>query len=166
MEATTVLVDAFYRVAENKLTISEKPIIDAVPVGDTTAIKIEGDTLTQAFPGAPEVRKERIGRAEPGRDPIVGAWRYRHPTGAIAYERYTPDGQMSLRLPMTSSTGCYKMEAGKVALARAQGGGLNGSFEMKGEDLVLTFADKSVTYRKEPAGAWYEREKVDIKPPR
>jgi hypothetical protein len=166
VESTSVLVDGFYRIADGKLMISEKPIVDAAATGDSTPFQIDGDTLVQRAPGAPEIRKQRLGKAEPGKDPIVGAWRYRHPTGATAYERYTPDGQMSLRLPMTSSTGCYKMEAGKVTLSRSQGGDLNGTFEMKGEDLVLTFADQSAAYRKEPAGAWYEREKVDIKPPR
>jgi hypothetical protein len=163
VEATTVLVDGFYRVAGDKLMISEKPIVDAAATGDSTLFKVEGDTLTQQLPGAPAVHKQRIGKAEPGQDPIVGAWRYQHPTGPTAFERYTPDGQMSLRIPMTSSTGCYKMAAGKVSLTPKQGPGMDGTFEVKGEDLVLTFGDRSSAYRKEPAGPWYERETITVR---
>jgi hypothetical protein len=169
VEATSVLVDMYYRVSAGRLTISEKPIVDVdtTAAGDSFPIKIEGDTLTQQQPAGPRLRKERVGHAEPGKDPIVGIWRFRHPTGGTAYERYTPDGQIYFRMPMTSSVGCYKLDGQKLALTRAKEGGVDGTFEMKGEDLVLNFAGKDPgTYTKEPAGPWYEREKVDVKPPR
>lgn len=167
VEATAVLVDMYYRATGDQLTLSEKPVVETAEAGNSFPIKIEGDTLTQEMPGGPKIRKERIGGTETGKAPIVGVWRYRHPTGGLAFERYTSDGQVYLRIPLTSSLGCYKLDGPKLSLTRNQKEDVSGTFEMKGEDLALNFAGKEPgTYRKDVAGPWYDRDKVDLKPPK
>src|SRR4051812_13001858 len=117
VEATTVIVDSTYHVSGDRL------LLDAMSEDQTIArdgveFRVEGDLLIAKAPDGPEVRKQRVGKAEPGSPPIVGIWRFRHDTGAIAYEKYGADGRVSLRLPLASSTGCYKVQGDRLAMSK------------------------------------------------
>jgi hypothetical protein len=166
VEATTVLVDTYYRVSGDRLIISEKPIADTGDAGSSIPFKIEGNTLIQKERSGPSVRKERVGLSESGQAPIVGVWRYRHYTGAIAFERYTPEGRMYFRLPMTSSAGCYVSGGAKLTLARPNEKETQASFELGIDDLALRFPGREpARYHRAPAGPWYERERIDFQSP-
>ena len=150
VEATTVMVSFNYRVDGDRLIVEEVP---------ETRIEIQGDTLTQTGPNGSTIKKERIGKAEKGSPAIVGIWRYRHDTGAIAFEKYTEDGRMLLRLPLAGSTGCYTITGGRLSMTSPGRGSKEIPFESQADELVLHGPGKeATTYAREPAGAWYDRE--------
>jgi hypothetical protein len=110
------------------------------------------------------VRKESL-EAKQSSSSIVGAWRYRHYTGAIAFERYTSDGLLQFRLPMTSSSGCYSVEKNRINLIQnAKKTAI--PFKLISGQLSLENANKPPSlYHRETAGAWYPRDMIDYKPP-
>ena len=152
VEAATVIVNFTYQVSGDRLTIHEVK-------GDQGAVRIEiqGDTLIQTQPDGSTLKKERLGKAEEGSPAIVGAWRYRHPTGVTAYERYTPDGRMLFRLPMTSTAGCYKVEGGRLSFIKDGGKETTLSMEMKSGELILKSPGKpGAVYGRAEGGPWYD----------
>jgi hypothetical protein len=161
VEAVTVLVDMYYHASGGRVVIDEKPIAGTGDANQSMPFRIEGGTLIQE-----DARKERIGALESAvQATIVGAWRYRHYTGAMAFEQYTPEGRLYFRLPMTSSVGCYQVDGAKLTLADQKE--TRGSFDLRIDDLVLHFPGKEpVKYYRDPAGPWYERERIDIQLPR
>ena len=91
---------------------------------------------------------------------IIGDWRYCHPTGAIAYERYTDAGRWLFRLPMRPSKGRYVLSGNTLTLTKPQPPDVKLTLEVPGEDLVvLESAGGKVGYRRAKAGAWYELER-------
>ena len=64
----------------------------------------EGDVMQ--FDGVSTRR--RVSPATQGVHPIVGVWTYEHYTKSTAYERFSADGKMDLRIPMPGrSNGRY-----------------------------------------------------------
>lgn len=164
VEAVTVIVDMSYRVSGDRLILGEEPTTGAGDPG--ISFRFESDTFVVEPPEGPAVRKERIGQREPGQSPIVGMWRYRHYTGAVAFERYTPEGRLHLRLPMSSSQGCYTLAGTRLTLDHSCQKKVHVSLAWQGTDLALTLpGQKAAIYRKDPAGPWYERERIDLQPP-
>jgi hypothetical protein len=163
VEAITVLVSFDYRVDGDQLSVSETP--GGKP--DAVTFRIAGDTLTQPGPDGAPVRKERVGKAEEGSPPLVGVWRYRHYTGGIAFERYTPDGKLDFRLPMRGSTGCFRIAGDRLSLLRRGQKETRLQFTRNGDGLALGYAGapKPTAYERSAAGPWYDREHIDIKLP-
>ena len=160
--AVTVLVNAYYRVEGNRLVMSETP---GGKEEGSQQFRIEANRFVQIGPNGSVLRKDRINRA-PGTQSIVGDWRYRHYTGAMAFERYTDDGQMLFRLPLKSSAGCYSLNDRGLSWS-PQGRKALTSYQVRGNTLALQNAAKPDTvFVRAPAGPWYEREHLDINPPR
>ena len=156
VEATTVMVETVYRIAGDHLIVGESP----EKALDST-FRIEGDTLVQEGANGQTVRKERFGKAEAGSSPVLGVWRFRHDTGAIAFERYTEDGRVLLRLPLASSTGCYKLAGDRLAMSKRDRKDVAIPFDLKAGELVLKGPGKSpVAYGRIVAGPWYDREHI------
>ena len=150
----TVMVDQVYRTADGKLYIAESG----------APFTVTKDVLVQTDDKDDEIRKERVGSQAPGREPLVGAWRYRHDTGAIAFERYTEDGRLFFRLPMTSEHGCYRATSDSLSLDIA-GRTSTAQYTVAGTTLTLRSTDgKTHAYRR--AEPWYSRERIDYQPPK
>jgi hypothetical protein len=165
VEAIVVLVDLFYRTEGDQFILGETAGSDAKPLVAAT-IRIEGDTLRLTAPDGSVLEKERLGNAEPGRPPIQGVWRYRHPTGALAYERYTEDGRVFLRIPMSGSTGCYQVQGDRLGMSRPHRKDLSLPFKTEAGELVVKSSGKTTAYRRVAAGPWYDREHIDLRPPK
>ena len=154
LSSTTVMLDQVYRPADGKLFIA----------GSGAPFKVTKDALVQTDDKGDEIRKERVGGQAEGKDPLVGAWRYRHYTGAVAFERYTEDGRLLFRLPMTSQQGCYRATGDSLSLDIA-GRASTAQYAVAGTRLTLRSADgKSHVYRR--AEPWYPREQIDYQPPK
>lgn len=154
VEAATVMVSYKYRVDGDRL-ILEIPDDSS----QETGIEIQGDTLIQTVQGGVTIRKERVGKAVAGAPPIVGVWRYNSGFGGDAFEKYTGDGRMLLRMPLAGSTGCYTVTGGRLSMTSPGRGSKEIPFESKAGELVLHGPGKdSTAYVREPAGAWYDRE--------
>ncbi len=160
VEATTVIVDAYYRVTAGRLVIDEKPIGPQAPAAMSVRIEVEGDVLRWTGPDGSIVRKERLGRPDTGLPAIVGAWRYRHETGATAFERYTDDGRMFFRLPMKSSAGRYVLKGSDLLLTRPNQADITMKVFLNGDELSLSTSGQTSAYRRDMAGPWYDREHI------
>ena len=155
MEATTVIVNAFYRATGGRLVIAEKPFGTEAPADMSVRIEVEGDVLRWTGPDGSTVRKERLGRAEAGKPGIVGAWKYRHDTGTTAFERYTDDGRMFFRLPMKSWVGRYVLKGSQLVLTRPNQADVVMQVVLQSDDLSLSTGGRTTTYRRDHAGPWY-----------
>jgi hypothetical protein len=154
LSSMTIMVDEVYRTADGKLFVA----------GSGAPFTVTNDRLVQTDGKGDEIRKERVGGQAAGKDPIVGAWRYRHYTGAIAFERYTEDGRLLFRLPMTSENGCYRATGDSLSLDIA-GRTSTAQYTVVGTRLTLRSADgKTYAYRR--AEPWYPRERIDYQPPK
>jgi hypothetical protein len=59
---------------------------------DSLTLHIAGDAWTRTSRDGTRLEEQRLGAAAPGRPLIEGVWRYRHPTGAMAFERREGSG--------------------------------------------------------------------------
>ena len=160
--STTIIVDALYRAADGKLFIAEgaKALSEAT---DGAAFTVTKDLFVQGDGQGGEIRKERLGGEIEGTSPLVGSWRYRHYTGAIAFERYTEDGRVLFRLPMTSQQGCFGGAGDSLSLDLA-GRKTTMRYTLAGDVLTLRSAEgRSYAYRR--AEPWYPRDRIDYQPP-
>jgi hypothetical protein len=166
VEAVTVIVDMRYRLEGDRLFVDASDSSES-DAGDPTIVKIKAKTLVATGPDGSVVEKERLGPDTKSKSGLVGAWRYRHYTGGIAFERYTPDGQLLFRLPMASSVGCFVTRGPEITLAQPNHPENLFRYELSGPHLLLTdSAGKAMNYRKDPNGPWYDREHLDYKPPK
>jgi hypothetical protein len=155
VEAAAVMVSSLYRVSGDRLMIAE---VTADRAENGLKFRIEGDTLLHTMLDGSTLRKERVGKPEEGSPAIVGVWRYRHDTGAIAFERYTGDGRMLLRLPLAGSTGCYNVTGNRISMTSNRGKTAI-PFAVRAGELVLENPGKDPTaYGWVAEGPWYDRE--------
>ncbi len=154
---TTVLVDGYYRVVDDRLVIAEQPLAGDVEASAAPVLSFEGNECRLVGPGgAVLLTKERVGDAQAGMPPIVGIWHYKHPAGATAFERFTADGRVQLRIPMGSVSGRFAQSENSLVLSPE--GAPEVTMEMKrdGEGLMLTDASSEVSkWQRIAAGAWY-----------
>jgi hypothetical protein len=113
-------------------------------------ISIEGEEML--FDGVPARR--RVGRATPGVHPIVGVWTYEHYTNSTAYERFSADGRVDLRIPMPGrSMGRYTVSDSTLTLQYPES---QRAMPFEIEDQLLTLTEKGDgprTLRRVPR--WY-----------
>ncbi|HEX9309867.1 MAG TPA: hypothetical protein VF887_03555 [Gemmatimonadaceae bacterium] len=138
------MLDAKYRRAGDTLFIVD-------PSGHATAsrIKISHDTLVTTTPDNREQRETRVGTALLS-DPLVGLWTYPHYTGVAAFEQYTPDGQLHLRVPIRTLKGTYATARDSAMLhLPGPGGGDRGvHFAIVADTLILAWGSQSNRYLK------------------
>jgi len=165
VETYLILLNLFYRISGDHRALLETPTA-ADSVQDVT-FRVDGNVLTETGPDGSTLTKERFGKlAGAGATSLAGVWRFRHDTGALAYERYADDGTFQFRLPMRSSTGCFTLDGDRLRLAPQAASTAVMPIAWRAGDLVLPGRGKDAVYRREPTGAWYDLEHLDIKLPR
>ena len=147
VEAPTVQVNSYYRIEGNRMFITDRA--DDQSSKDSRQFRMDGDAIVIEGPGGQSLRMDRI---DGPKGTVVGAWRYTHYTGQMAFERYLPDGRLNFRLPMISGGGCYTIGSDGVRLTGQGSRIVLMQFERKGDALSLS----GTSYVREPAGAWYE----------
>jgi len=156
-----VMADGVYRVTAGRLFLADnaKALAEAT---EATRFTIAQNVLVHTDSDGKELRKERLGIQPRASTPLIGDWRYRHDTGAIAYERYTDDGRFLFRLPMGSQQGCYRAASGSLTMNTPLVDGTM-QYTLAGGRLTLReSAGKSSAYRR--AEPWYPRDLVDYQP--
>src|SRR5262245_65070652 len=156
-----VMVDGVYRTTAGSLFFADnaKALAEAT---NGASFTITQNLFVQKGSDGQEIRKERLGVQPRASTPLVGDWRYRHYTGAIAYERYTDDGRFLFRLPMGSEQGCYRAASGSLTMNTPLVDGTM-QYPLAGGRLTLReSAGKSSAYRR--AEPWYPRDLVDYQP--
>ncbi len=156
--AMTVIVDLNYQVKEGKLYTGKK---QGEPVSFENGKEISDEKQSLILigkNGQKEIRKRTTPKVD---NSIFGIYKYRHYTGAIAYERFTADGVMNFRLPMSSSKGCYELSNNKITL-NIPGKKTNTiQFNFSEVKLVLTGKGNESIYNRVAEGAWYDSENID-----
>ena len=159
VQATTVIVDGSYRLIGDRLVVGPEASGASPDASKSPSFRVEGEVLVRTGPDGSVLRADRLAGQEKGASAIVGGWRYCHPTGAIAYERYTDAGRLLFRLPMQPSKGRYALSENTLTLTKPQSPDVKLTVEVRGEDLVVSKSDGGkVAYRREKAGAWYALE--------
>ena len=142
------LIDMKYRRAGDTLFVT-----DQAGNAKQSLIKIFGDTLVETKPRGVQ-KKTRVGAAVRG-DSLLGLWTYPHYTGVAAFEEYTADGQLHLRVPVRTLKGNY-VTAGETAMLHLigdGGGDREVKFAVSGDTLQLTWNGQSSRYvRATPLG--------------
>ena len=165
LEAVSVIVDQKYHYENGKLSIID-PQDGTSNNENTTEIALDKMSFTIKGPDGSTFRKERADVRTSEKPTIIGVWRYRHYTGGIAYERYAPNGLFQFRLPMSSSSGCYKTAGEQLILIKNEKENISTKFRVHDGKLELVNKSKAPTiYRLEKYGPWYRRDKIDYQPP-
>ena len=160
VEATTVIVTFYYRVIGDRLVVAVQPLGADPSVSQSPSMTFEGDVLVMTDRDGSVVRKERMEVKGTGKPGLIGAWRYRHYTGATAFERYADDGRMFFRLPMRSAVGRYTVQSNELVMVRPNEPDVKIAFEIRGDVLRLNNGAGNADYRRDPAGPWYDAEHI------
>ena len=158
--AVTVIVDLKYQVKDGKLYISKD---SNEPVSFDIGLDISFEKGALVITGK-DGKKETKYRVSPKTDdPIVGIYKYRHNAGGTAYERYTSDGMLNFRLPMSKISGCFKPGKKNISLEMKGGNIKTFTYSLSEEELIIgNQGDKSV-YNRVVGGTWYDSENIDYK---
>jgi hypothetical protein len=141
------MVDARYKVDGDKFTIyNDEP---GMKFSENRTVTVAGDTAIFSADG----RVERQTRLRPGGSGVVGVWRFTHMTGVPAYEEYTDDGFVRLRVPMQVMKGTYSVSGNKIRFhiltPRRQDS--EAEFAIRGDTLAIGVgADKQRYLRARP----------------
>ena len=160
--AIIVLVDLNYDIKDQVLYIGQNKD-ESVNYDQGAEIMLSDSTLTlKGVNGETEVRN-RISKSD--NDSIVGKYRYRHYTGGIAYEQYTEEGLMKLRIPMSATNGCYTANDDTIIIT--QEGKNTAEFNYKKDDTQLRIVEpkKTTIYDYVDEGVWYKSDEIDYKKP-
>lgn len=160
--AIAVQVDLAYEVKNGKLYIGKNA---GEPVSYETAYGVQAgpDALIVTDPGGAANKKMRI--TPSAGDAVVGRYRYRHYTGGIAYEQYTPAGLMKLRIPMRALQGCYVVTGDGIEMTGANQTEGTVPYALDGLRLRLGHKDGWIEYHRVAEGAWYDSTVIDYKKP-
>jgi TonB family protein len=155
-----VVVDMPYRVESNQLVIGGEASGPGARSGPSS-FRFEGEALLEIASDGSVVRKERISPKDARSATIVGDWRYCHYAGAMAYERYTDDGQLRLRIPVKTSSGRYAFADGVVTMSGGQPPVPQMKVQIEGEKLVQSGPHgETAEYARAGTTAWYGLENV------
>jgi hypothetical protein len=105
-----------------------------------------------------EQRRRRLTPRVQGVPAIVGDWSGVHQAGGTAYERYTADGRLSLRVPMPAPDHGlrYSVIGDRLHTDGAGAAPSSAVFRLTGDVLEITPEGKRpLTFRRVPGGAWY-----------
>ena len=160
--AMTVIVDLKYQVKDGKLYIAKN---SGEPVSFDIGLDISFEKGALVIAGK-DGKKETKLRVTPNTDDsIVGIYKYRHNAGGTAYERYTSDGMLNFRLPMSKISGCFKPDKKQIRLEMKSGNSKTISYSLSGGKLTIGGDDDKSVYNRVVGGTWYDSENIDFKKP-
>jgi hypothetical protein len=148
-QSVVVLVESAYRLEGGRVLMDD----------DSTAEELiwtvtEPDTMELSVPGAGVMRKRRFQDPSNGRWRLVGDWTADPPGKLQAFERYTEDGRMLLRLPMKTDLGTYRLDGDRLQV-EMEGRSQEWTWRLDGEELVVGSPGEEQRFRRVPEGAWY-----------
>ncbi len=156
-----VLVDLLYDVKDGKLYIGPNKG-EPINYEQGTTIKINEKTLSVISESGEVETKDRLTNYFSS---IVGQYKYRHYTGAIAYEQYSADGLLKLRIPMSANGGCYYIEKNNLSMTNQKDTTTTTNFKVSANTLMLTDNEKTYSYNFVNEGVWYQSDEIDYKKP-
>ena len=132
---------------------------------DYSKNRVTDETLALLFQLAKDAElRERIDG--PSTAEIYGTYRYRHYTGAIAYEKFKKDGTSSLRIPMRSEQGCYKIDNEKVYFSPDGASKTSTELSVGPDEIVFKSGSGEFGYDAVVDGPWYKINEIDYVEPK
>ena len=122
-------------------------------------MKIVGGGYIVVDPDGNEVLRKRKNHSNP--NTIVGEYSYRHYTGAIAYEKFSENGILSLRIPMSTDGGCYAVVGNKLLFISEDKPETSTEFRTNSNNLVFESEKGDFEYNLVSDGTWYQINVVD-----
>ena len=142
---SSAMADSTYRLRGNRLVMS---FVDPVTSEESKIkldVEIGADFMNQSDPETGEhTRLERVPSALTGAQSVVGILSFSDSSNRRAFQIYTADERMHLRVPISTSRGTYALSGDRLTMA------MNGrppsvvQFEIDGEQLRLQSVDGSV----------------------
>jgi hypothetical protein len=132
------MVDANYKLEGNQFTFYGAD--GGRKVSQTATLSWAGDTAVLSA-GSVSRRLARLDRTS-SPPTLVGRWRYFHSTGVPAYEEYSSDGLIRLRVPIQVRKGRYSVRGDTLVLSISSPPeeNLAAKFALRGDTLTLLLA--------------------------
>lgn len=104
------MVDFAYRFDGTRLVMSFTDPDTGGVSEDTLDVHMSGDSMIlSALESGQETQLVRAQPAEADTPPMVGTWSFTHSTGGTAFQIFTADGNMHLRVPFRTDRGTYML---------------------------------------------------------
>lgn len=112
------IADSRYLLEGNRLSsVFASPDDLKKPIKLTYEITVEATTLTMKEMASGNVQKMiRVGPRPSETRPLLGLWKWEHPSGLQASTRFTEEGEMMTRLPIKTEKGSYLCVTGSVSI--------------------------------------------------
>ncbi|MDX2425089.1 MAG: hypothetical protein QNK15_02425 [Cycloclasticus sp.] len=160
--AVTVLVDLAYGIKDGRFFMSHNK---NEPIDYNKGTKIEITTTGFSLigdDGKKEIKTKEVSTVE---KTIVGVYKYRHYTGGVAHEKYTSDGLIKFRLPMSSDSGCYSIKNKTVVINQSEEDPSEMKYKITKGMLELRDSKGKYSYKIVSEGAWYQSKEIDYQKP-
>lgn len=133
------MVGGKYSLDGNQLTLYA--VVPGAGAPDVQMLAFAGDTAVISVGANNRKLIPFAARAQP--NSLVGQWRYIHYTGVPAYEEYTTEGTMRLRVPMSVGKGLYFVRGNtmRMVLRSPRTKERGARFTLKGDTLTLQGTD-------------------------
>ncbi|HEX6200455.1 MAG TPA: hypothetical protein VF150_09340 [Thermoanaerobaculia bacterium] len=153
-QTVVVLLEGEYRLEDDRVVLDEDFGEEGLGTWTLSAPGTMEMSSTDGFAEGKAMRKKRFRDPSNGRSPIVGDWAPDPPAQLAFFERYTEDGRILMRLPMTTSVGSYRLEGSHLRVEvedRAE----QWVWRLDGDELSIGRVDGELRFRRVPGGPWY-----------
>jgi hypothetical protein len=138
------MLDLNYRLDGTRLVMSFTDPGSGEVSENTVDVHISGDSMMQSDPeSGQEIRLVRAQAARTDTLPIVGTWSFTHQTGGTAFQIFTADGNMHLRVPARTDRGTYVISADSLTTIIEGQDPWQVRYAIDGTKLTLYSADES-----------------------
>lgn len=140
----TAMDDYTYTVRKNKLTTIES--LDGTK--ETFPIVFDrGNLIVKNGNGRGSDRVMTRQSASNPKQPILGTWKFSHPTGATAFETFTKDGHMYFRMPLDVTPGTWSATSDHVTVQLSGKDAETSPYRIDGNILTITESGQPQRYR-------------------
>lgn len=111
------MVDFTYHLDGTRLVMSLTDPGTGQVSDNTVEVRITSDSMIQRDPkSGQEIRFVPLKTAEADTLSIVGTWSFKHYTGVTAFQVFTADGDMHLRVPFRTDDGTYVLSGDSLTI--------------------------------------------------
>ena len=138
------MLDLDYRLDGTRLVMSFTDPGSGEVSENTVDVHISGNSMMQSDPeSGQEIRLVRAQAARTDTLQIVGTWSFTHQTGGIAFQIFTADGNMHLRVPARTDRGTYVISADSLTIIIEGQDPRQVRYAIDGTKLTLYSTDES-----------------------
>jgi len=138
------MVEFTYRFDGSRLVMSFTDPRNGELSGNIVDVHMSGDSMIQSDPkSGQETQFVRAQAAMADTLPIVGTWSFTHSTGGTAFQIFTADGNMHLRVPARTDRGTYMLSGDTLTIVIEGQDAWQVRYTIDGAQLTLFSADGS-----------------------